>query len=396
MDLKCSNWVLAVPESSRKLKTAIKVLSIFGTRPEAIKMAPVVKALCETGGIESKVCVTGQHREMLDQVLSLFNIVPDIDLNLMQPNQQLAGLTSEILTHMDSVYQDVQPDWILVQGDTTTAMAAAMGAFYRKINVGHVEAGLRTFDKWQPFPEEINRRVISTVADLHFAPTELSRANLLKEGVPDVNIRVTGNTVVDALQTIVNRPAPLVIDRLLSDLQISDNRMLVLVTAHRRENFGQPLEEIFSAVLELAGIFGSRVQFVYPVHRNPNVHETAHRMMDGHPSIHLLEPLEYLPLVHLLKRARLVLTDSGGIQEEAVSLEKPTLVMREKTERPEGLDSGILQLVGTDKNKIVTEAKAILNGTKYGNRQGYCNPFGDGQASRRIVDAILGRQEFTG
>jgi UDP-N-acetylglucosamine 2-epimerase (non-hydrolysing) len=378
------------------LKTAIKVLSIFGTRPEAIKMAPVVKALRETDGIESRVCVTGQHREMLDQVLSLFNIVPDVDLNLMQPNQQLAGLTSEILTHMDPVYQDLQPDWILVQGDTTTAMAAAIGAFYRKIGVGHVEAGLRTFDKWQPFPEEINRRVISTMADLHFAPTELSRANLLKEGVPDEHIRVTGNTVVDALQTIVNRPAPPEIDRLLSDLQISDDRALVLVTAHRRENFGQPLEEIFSAILELAANFGSRVQFVYPVHRNPNVYETAYRMMGGHETIHLLEPLEYLPLVHLLKRARLVLTDSGGIQEEAVSLEKPTLVMREKTERPEGLDSGILQLVGTDRNRIVSEATAILNGTKYGNRQGYCNPFGDGQASRRIVDAILGRQEITG
>jgi UDP-N-acetylglucosamine 2-epimerase (non-hydrolysing) len=378
------------------VKTAIKVLSIFGTRPEAIKMAPVVKALHEADGIESRVCVTGQHREMLDQVLSLFNIIPDVDLNLMQPNQQLAGLTSEILTHMDAVYQDLKPDWILVQGDTTSAMSAAMGAFYRRVNVGHVEAGLRTFDKWQPFPEEINRRVISTVADLHFAPTELSRANLLKEGVPDDHIRVTGNTVVDALQTIVNRPAPAEIDELTEKLQISDERPLVLVTAHRRENFGQPLEEIFSAILELAGIFGERVQFVYPVHRNPNVYDTAHRMMDGKPSIHLLEPLEYLPLVHLLKRARLVLTDSGGIQEEAVSLEKPTLVMREKTERPEGLDSGILQLVGTNKQRIVSEARAILDGSKFGKRQGYCNPFGDGQASRRIVDAILGCQEIKG
>jgi UDP-N-acetylglucosamine 2-epimerase (non-hydrolysing) len=373
------------------VKKAIKVLSIFGTRPEAIKMAPVVKALRETEGIESRVCVTGQHREMLDQVLSLFSIVPDVDLNLMQPNQQLAGLTSEILTHIDPVYQDIQPDWVLVQGDTTTAMASAMGAFYRKVSVGHVEAGLRTFDKWQPFPEEINRRVISTVADLHFAPTELSRSNLLKEGVPDSNIRVTGNTVVDALQTIVTRPAPAEIEELLTALKISDERRLVLVTAHRRENFGQPLEEIFSAILELSEIFGDRVQFVYPVHRNPNVYQTAHRMMDGQPSIHLLEPLEYLPLVHLLKRSWMVLTDSGGIQEEAVSLEKPTLVMREKTERPEGLDSGILQLVGTDKNTIVREAKAILDGSNYKNRQGYCNPFGDGQASRRIVDAILGR-----
>jgi UDP-N-acetylglucosamine 2-epimerase (non-hydrolysing) len=391
--------VLDVPDPLRKdLKSLknIKVLSIFGTRPEAIKMAPVVKKLQETAGIESKVCVTGQHREMLDQVLSLFDIQPDVDLNLMQPNQKLAGLTSEILTHLDPVFEDLKPDWILVQGDTTTAMASALGAFYRQIKVGHVEAGLRTFDKWQPFPEEINRRVISTVADLHFAPTELSRSNLLHEGVADEHIRVTGNTVVDALQIIVERPAPQEITNLLNSLGISADRDLILVTAHRRENFGEPLEQIFQAVLRLAEKFGDRIHFVYPVHRNPNVSEPAHRMLDGHPTIHLLEPLEYLPLIHLLKHARLVLTDSGGIQEEAVSLGKSTLVLREKTERPEGLDSGILQLVGTDREKIITEASKILSEPTDGKQQKYCNPFGDGQAAKRIVEALLGQREITG
>ncbi|NMB53281.1 MAG: UDP-N-acetylglucosamine 2-epimerase (non-hydrolyzing) [Leptolinea sp.] len=374
----------------------IKILSIFGTRPEAIKMAPVVKQLEATAGIESRVCVTAQHREMLDQVLSLFDIQPDIDLNLMQPNQQLAGLTSEILTHLDPVFTNLQPDWILVQGDTTTAMTAALGAYYRHILVGHVEAGLRTFDKWQPFPEEINRRIISTVADLHFAPTEWSRSNLLHEGVTEEHIRVTGNTVVDALQTIVNRPAPAEINTLFREIGISDQRELILVTAHRRENLGEPLANICQAILSLAERYVDRYHFIYPVHRNPNVSEPVHKILGGHPAIHLLQPLEYLPLVHLLKNARLVLTDSGGIQEEAVSLGKPTLVLREKTERPEGLDSGILQLVGTDPQKIVTEAEKILSTPSGEKRPEYCNPFGDGQAARRIVEAILGHRENGG
>lgn len=359
-------------------------------------MAPVVKQLEATAGIESRVCVTAQHREMLDQVLSLFDIQPDIDLNLMQPNQQLAGLTSEILTHLDPVFTNLQPDWILVQGDTTTAMTAALGAYYRHILVGHVEAGLRTFDKWQPFPEEINRRIISTVADLHFAPTEWSRSNLLHEGVTEEHIRVTGNTVVDALQTIVNRPAPAEINTLFREIGISDQRELILVTAHRRENLGEPLANICQAILSLAERYVDRYHFIYPVHRNPNVSEPVHKILGGHPAIHLLQPLEYLPLVHLLKNARLVLTDSGGIQEEAVSLGKPTLVLREKTERPEGLDSGILQLVGTDPQKIVTEAEKILSTPSGEKRPEYCNPFGDGQAARRIVEAILGHRENGG
>lgn len=359
-------------------------------------MAPVVKCLQETPGFESQVCVTGQHREMLDQVLSLFNIHPDVDLNLMQPNQQLAGLTSQILVHMDPVLEKIQPDWILVQGDTTTAMASALGAYYRHIRVGHVEAGLRTFDKWQPFPEEINRRIISTVSDLNFAPTEWSRSNLLHEGVNDEVIRVTGNTVVDALKTIVDRPAPVEIRELLTRIGIGSGSDLILVTAHRRENFGAPLENIYRAILKLADQHGENIHFVYPVHRNPNVTEPAHRLLGGHPTIHLLEPLEYLPLVHLLKNARLVLTDSGGIQEEAVSLGKPTLVLREKTERPEGLDSGILELVGTDLLKIVTRSNKILSGSATEPQVERTNPFGDGHAAQRIVEAIFNFKEPSG
>lgn len=371
----------------------IKVLTVFGTRPEAIKMAPVVQLLAEKGEFEQKICVTGQHREMLDQVLSLFDIHPDVDLNLMQPNQKLAHLTSEILTNMDPVFDEFQPDWVLVQGDTTTAMTAALGAFYRQYRVGHVEAGLRTFDKWQPFPEEINRRIISTIADLNFAPTEWSRSNLLHEGVPDERILVTGNTVVDALETIVNRPAPEEFHQLMKDMRLPLECDLVLITAHRRENFGQPLIRVCEAILELAKRYGDHVHFVYPVHRNPNVSEPVHRILGGNPSIHLLEPLEYLPLVHLLKQAKLVLTDSGGIQEEAVSLRKPTLVLREKTERPEGLESGILQLVGTNRAAIIEESNKILDGSEDLTSRPYRNPFGDGQASRRIVDAILSYQE---
>ncbi len=356
-------------------------------------MAPVVQRLSERDEFDLRVCVTGQHREMLDQVLSLFDIHPDVDLNLMQPNQKLAHLTSEILTNMDPVFNEFEPDWVLVQGDTTTAMTAALGAFYRQYRVGHVEAGLRTFDKWQPFPEEINRRIISAIADLNFAPTEWSRSNLLHEGIPEEHIRVTGNTVVDALQTIINRPAPEEFDRLMSEIGITPGCDLVLVTAHRRENLGEPLVQICESILELAKRFGDRVKFVYPVHRNPNVSEPVHRLLGNTPSIYLIDPLEYLPLVHLLKQAKLVLTDSGGIQEEAVSLRKPTLVLREKTERPEGLESGILQLVGTNRASIIEEATKVLDASSELPEQPYRNPFGDGQAARRIIESILAYQE---
>ncbi len=353
-------------------------------------MSPVVQCLSKTPGIESKVCVTAQHREMLDQVLELFEIVPDVDLNLMKPDQSLAQLTAAVFTHLDPVLTDLQPDWILVQGDTTTVMAAALLGFYHRINVGHVEAGLRTGDKWQPFPEEINRKVAGVTADLHFAPTEHSRQNLLREGVSDRRIKVTGNPAIDALNIITARPAPAEAAELLErlDIQPGGNR-LVLVTAHRRENFGQPFEDICTALQAVAET-SPDIRLVYPVHLNPNVQEVVYRRLSDVPNITLLPPLEYLPLVHLMRQATLVLTDSGGIQEEATSLGKPALVLREVTERPEGVEAGVLKLVGTDPNVIVPTARALLEDpTAYAAMATAHNPFGDGHASERIAEALL-------
>lgn len=371
--------------------TPLRVLSIFGTRPEAVKMAPVVQALASTSGITSRVCVTGQHREMLDQVLNLFNITPDIDLNLMRPDQSLAQLTASILTHLDPVLEKEQPDWILVQGDTTTVMAAALLGYYRHIRVGHVEAGLRTGDKWQPFPEEINRRVTSVMADLHFAPTEHSRQNLLREGVDPAQVVVTGNPVIDALHAIARQPEPSEGSDLLARNGVNaGGKRLVLVTAHRRENFGAPLEDIYTALKTLAQIYRDEVVFVYPVHLNPHVQEPAHRLLDGISNLLLLPPLDYLPLVHLMKHAALVLTDSGGIQEEAPGLGIPTLVLREVTERPEGVEAGVLKLVGTDPDRIVTEARRLLDDPAAHAKMAHAvNPFGNGHAAAAIVDALL-------
>ena len=368
-----------------------RILSIFGTRPEAVKMAPVIKALEKTPGIESRVCVTAQHREMLDQVLALFSIQPDIDLDLMRPNQSLPELTAEILTHLDPVLSAQKPDWVLVQGDTTTVMAAALLCYYHHIRIGHVEAGLRTHDKWQPFPEEINRRIASVCTDLHFAPTEHSRQNLRRESIPDKAIVVTGNPVIDALHEIVRRPAPLETQELLERLGICDGgKELVLVTSHRRENFGQPFEDICQALLSLAGTYPERLQLVYPVHLNPYIQEAAYRNLGGVPNITLLKPLDYLPLVHLMKHATLVLTDSGGIQEEATSLGKPTLVLRNVTERPEGIEAGVLKLVGTDSRVIVDETRRLLEDpAAYQAMANARNPFGDGHSAERIVQAIL-------
>jgi UDP-N-acetylglucosamine 2-epimerase (non-hydrolysing) len=368
-----------------------RVLSIFGTRPEAVKMAPVIKELEKTPGIESRVCVTAQHREMLDQVLTLFDIRPEIDLNLMRPNQTLTDLTAEILTRLDPVLKAEKPDWVLVQGDTTTVMATALLCYYNRIRVGHVEAGLRTHDKWQPFPEEINRRIASVLVDLHFAPTEHSRQNLLNEGAPDQRIFVTGNPVIDSLNEIVRRPAPPEAQELLEKLTIGPGRKeLVLVTAHRRENFGQPLEDIFTALCTLAERYADRLEFIYPVHPNPNVKEPAYRILNAIPNITLLQPLNYLPMVHLMRSSVLVLTDSGGIQEEATSLGIPTLVLRNVTERPEGVDAGVLKLVGTDPAVIVGETRRLLEDpAAYMAMSSAKNPFGDGHAAERIVQAIL-------
>jgi len=369
----------------------LRVLSIFGTRPEAVKMAPVVAALARTAKIESRVCVTAQHREMLDQVLNLFGIVPDMDLNLMRPNQSLAELTASIFTHLDPVLRTEKPDWVLVQGDTTTVMATALLCYYNRIRVGHVEAGLRTGDKWQPFPEEINRKIAGVVADLHFAPTEHSRQNLLHEGVPDWRIAVTGNPVIDALNEIVKRPAPAEAQELLDHLNIRPGgKQLVLITAHRRENFGSPLEQICAALKALAERFPERLELVYPVHLNPNVQEPVYRLLGNVPNITLLKPLDYLPMIHLMRNATLVLTDSGGIQEEATGLGKPTLVLREVTERPEGLTAGVLKLVGTDYDRILSQATLLLEDrSAYDAMAKAANPFGDGHAGERIVKAIL-------
>jgi UDP-N-acetylglucosamine 2-epimerase (non-hydrolysing) len=365
----------------------LKVLSVFGTRPEAVKMAPVVQRLRRTPGVISRVCVTAQHREMLDRVLDLFEIRPDIDLDLMEHDQSLAELTAALFRRLDAVVQDERPDWILVQGDTTTVMAAALLAYYHRRRVGHVEAGLRTGDKWQPFPEEINRRIAGAVADLHFAPTTWAKDNLLREGVPARRIFVTGNTVIDALHSIAARPyrwedGPLA--------GVPRDRPILLVTAHRRESFGQPLADIFAAIAELAHHYGDRIHIVYPVHLNPNVREPAHRALGGRGNISLVEPLDYLPMVHLLKACTLVLTDSGGLQEEAPALGKPVLVLRRVTERPEAVEAGTARLVGTDTEAIVREARRLLDDpAAYAAMARAVNPFGDGHAAERIVDALL-------
>jgi UDP-N-acetylglucosamine 2-epimerase (non-hydrolysing) len=380
----------------------ITVMSIFGTRPEAVKMAPVVKLLARTPGISSLVCVTAQHRQMLDQVLELFAIHPDVDLNLMQPDQNLASLTADIFTHIDPVLTSLKPDWVLVQGDTTTVMAASLAAYYRRIRVGHVEAGLRTNDKWQPFPEEINRRLASVVTDLHFAPTEWSRQNLLRENIPDAQIVVTGNPVIDALQSVAGMPpTPAVLELFqaigipyqAAELVTKDRDgtpRLVLVTAHRRENFGAPLENICSSLIELARKYQDSLRIVYPVHLNPNVQLPVHRLLGGIPNITLLDPLDYLPMVQLMRHASLVLTDSGGLQEEAPAFGTPVLVMRQVTERPEGVQAGTVRLVGTDPKVIIAEASRLLDDRQAYEKMAHAiNPYGDGKASGRIVDAIL-------
>ena len=367
----------------------MKILSIFGTRPEAIKMAPVVRELVRRGSaIHSRVLVTAQHRQMLDQVLSLFEIVPDYDLDLMQAGQSPTQVAASILTRLDPILKEEKPDWVLVQGDTTTVMAAAIAAFYQRIKVGHVEAGLRSFDKWQPFPEEINRRIAGVTADLHFAPTDGSRNNLLREAVPAENIRVTGNPVIDALQWVAQLPYQW--DDAILPAACIEDKQLILVTAHRRENFGEPIEQICQALLEIARRYSEQVHILYPVHLNPNIQEPVYRILGGVDNITLTAPLDYLELVQMLKASYCVLTDSGGIQEEAPGLGKPVLVLREVTERPEAVQAGTVRLVGANRQRIVAETSRLLEDPlAYQEMSQAVNPYGDGRAAQRIVGALL-------
>ncbi len=364
----------------------MKILSVFGTRPEAIKMAPVVKALAEDPYFDARVCVTAQHRQMLDQVLKLFDIKPDFDFNLMKANQSLGDITGDVLNGMREVFSQWRPDMVLVHGDTTTTLAAGLSAYYAKISVGHVEAGLRTGDKYSPWPEEMNRHLTGALADLNFAPTERARENLLHEGVPSEHIHITGNTVIDALLGVV--------DRIRSDEDLhrrldahfpflDSQKPLVLVTGHRRENFGKGFENICQAIVDIAG--RNDVQIVYPVHLNPQVQEPVQRILSGMSNVFLLKPQDYLPFVYLMHRCALLLTDSGGIQEEAPSLGKPVLVMRNTTERPEALTAGTARLVGTDRERIAREVARLLDDQSvYQAMAKAHNPYGDGAAAQRI------------
>ena len=372
--------------------TKKKILLVFGTRPEAIKMAPLVKTLQNDAAFEIKVCVTAQHRQMLDQVLTLFDIQPDFDLNLMKTGQDLYDITSGVLLGLKSVLLQWRPDAVLVHGDTSTTFAASLAAFYQRIPVGHVEAGLRTGNLYSPWPEEANRKLTTALAQWHFAPTATSRANLLKEGVSASSIYVTGNTVIDALlqvrEKMVNSlPMRQQFDQMFSFLE--PQRRLVLVTGHRRENFGEGFERICQALTRIAREQPD-VQIVYPVHLNPQVQEPVKRLLGSIDNVFLIEPQDYLPFVYLMDKSALILTDSGGIQEEAPSLAKPVLVMRDTTERPEAVEAGTVKLVGTDARKIASEASVLLNDPQAYNAMAFAhNPYGDGQASQRIAQALL-------
>ncbi|MBS4760461.1 MAG: UDP-N-acetylglucosamine 2-epimerase (non-hydrolyzing) [Clostridium sp.] len=367
----------------------IRVLTVFGTRPEAIKMAPLVKELEKHPEVfKSIVCVTAQHRQMLDQVLKLFDIKPDFDLNIMKPNQDLWKVTAEVLLLMKDVIEESHPDIVLVHGDTTTSMAAALSSFYARIPVGHVEAGLRTFDKYYPFPEEINRVFADAVCSYHFAPTETSIENLKKSAIADTHIYKTGNTVIDALlHTVENNKAD------LSYIGLNPDLKTILLTSHRRENFGEPIKNICKAVLELVEK-NKDIQVVYPVHLNPNVQKPVYELLDKKERIHLIEPMEYAPFSTLMKESHLIMTDSGGVQEEAPSLGKPVLVLRTTTERPEAVEYGTVKLVGTNKDDIVSEVQKLLdNEEEYKKMSEAINPYGDGLASQRIVEII--KKEFS-
>ena len=369
-----------------------KILTIFGTRPEAVKMAPVVQALGERQArFECRVCVTAQHRQMLDQVLELFAIKPDFDLDLMLPGQSLAGLTSSALQGIDRVLAEYAPDLVLVHGDTATTLAASLAAYYRRIDVGHVEAGLRTGNIYAPWPEEVNRRLAGMIARFHFAPTEWAKRNLLAEGVDPERILVSGNTVIDALLSVGARIRQS--DRLQQQLRqqfrfLDPGKRLLLVTGHRRENFGEGFTRICQALRQLVKTHAD-IEVVYPVHLNPQVREPVHRLLSGLNSVHLIEPLDYLPFVYLMEQAYLIITDSGGVQEEAPSLGKPVLVMRDTTERPEAVEAGTARLVGTATKSIVDHASVLLTDSRtYQAMARLANPYGDGQAAGRIVSML--------
>ncbi|MDR3369914.1 non-hydrolyzing UDP-N-acetylglucosamine 2-epimerase [Rhodoferax sp.] len=372
-----------------------KILIVFGTRPEAIKMAPVVKAFqAASPTIQTVVCVTAQHRQMLDQVLKLFDITPEHDLNIMQPGQDLYDITCNILTGLKGVLATEKPDLVLVHGDTTTTLAASLAAYYAGVPVGHVEAGLRTGNKRAPFPEEINRKLTGAIADLHFAPTEASRSNLLREGVDPDSIHVTGNTVIDALLAVTQRlhdnpELKTGFDKQFAFLDTS--KKLVLVTGHRRENFGEGFQNICQALADIA-CSAPDIEILYPVHLNPNVRQPVTDILAARKlsNVHLIDPVDYLPFVYLMNRAHLIITDSGGVQEEAPSLGKPVLVMRDTTERPEAVAAGTVKLVGTSRELIVSECLNLLhNATDYQRMSQAHNPYGDGQAARRIVQTVL-------
>ncbi len=371
----------------------MKVLSIFGTRPEAIKMAPVIKSLQDEPNIESKVCVTAQHREMLDQVLEFFDIQPDYDLNIMKPNQNLFELTSGILLSLQKVLEDFRPDLVLVHGDTTSTFAGALASFYLQIRVGHVEGGLRTYNKFAPFPEEINRQLTGKLADYHFAPTSKARENLLKEGIEPERIIVTGNTVIDSLQMALEKLQSYTDDEIEYLSSILDfSKKIILVTGHRRENFGEGFIEICESLAEIASNH-PEVEIVYPVHLNPNVRKPVFELLGDINNIHLIEPLNYPAFVWLMAKSFFILTDSGGIQEEAPGLGKPVLVMRETTERPEAVEAGTVLLVGTDKDKIIGFSEELLKEDElYRKMKKAHNPYGDGKASWRIKQFILSLQ----
>ncbi len=364
----------------------ITVMTIFGTRPEAIKMCPLVQELDRRPGINSLCCVTAQHREMLDSVLDIFGRKPDYDLNIMQPRQTLSTITSKCLTGMDEVLEQVKPDLILVHGDTSTTFAGALAAFYHQIPVGHVEAGLRTYDKWSPFPEEMNRKMVGCIADLHFCPTVANRDNLAKESITK-GVFLTGNTVIDALQTTVKQDYRFTTE-ILNELDYV-NRKVILVTCHRRENYGQPMVNIMTALRRVADAFPD-VELVYPVHLSPVVQEAAYKHLDDHARIHLIAPLSVDEMHNLMARCHLVMTDSGGLQEEAPALGKPVLVLRKETERPEAVAAGTVLLAGVEEEDIFSMASTLLSDpTAYDKMAHAVNPYGDGQACRRIVDAIL-------